>query len=136
MTSVRHSVSQDGVIQYTTPRRTLQSTAKVSSSFRMQTAMPFLTRAGSFVPDAEGSLVNSAGFYLVGYSYENGEPSVDSTVSTAWTRVIARTELQAVPSTEGVVNSNLPGATPIATGTLPSSNRLPRIYRKVVPRDL
>ena len=28
----------------------------------------FLTRAGSFVPDSQGNLVNAAGFYLMGYS--------------------------------------------------------------------
>ena len=26
----------------------------------------FLTRAGSFVPDAQGNLVNAAGYYLLG----------------------------------------------------------------------
>ena len=36
---------------------------------------PFLTRAGSFVPDGEGRLVNAAGFQLMGYNYENGIPS-------------------------------------------------------------
>lgn len=33
---------------------------------------PFLTRAGSFVPDAQGRLVNAAGFQLMAYSYANG----------------------------------------------------------------
>jgi flagellar hook protein FlgE len=32
----------------------------------------FLTRAGSFRPDANGNLVNAAGYYLAGYQYQPG----------------------------------------------------------------
>ena len=34
--------------------------------------MPFLTRAGSFVPDGNGDLVNAAGFFLIGYRIGSG----------------------------------------------------------------
>ena len=39
-------------------------------------ARSFLTRAGSFVPDGQGNLVNAAGFYLMGYGLKNGPPAV------------------------------------------------------------
>ncbi len=35
----------------------------------------YLTRNGSFVPDAQGNLVNSAGYYLMGYDVQNGQAS-------------------------------------------------------------
>ena len=35
-----------------------------------------LTRAGDFTPDANGNLVNSAGYTLMGYSYASGAPAV------------------------------------------------------------
>ncbi|MFX9552045.1 hypothetical protein ABTO49_20865, partial [Acinetobacter baumannii] len=38
---------------------------------------PFLTRAGSFVPDGQGNLYNTAGYYLMGYDIRNGaQPDV------------------------------------------------------------
>ncbi|KQW72450.1 hypothetical protein ASD03_32390 [Ensifer sp. Root127] len=39
--------------------------------------MRTLTRAGSFVPDKDGNLVNTAGFTLMGYEYKAGaDPTV------------------------------------------------------------
>lgn len=35
-----------------------------------------MTRAGDFAPDANGNLVNSAGYTLMGYSYASGAPAV------------------------------------------------------------
>ncbi len=63
-----------------------------------------LTRAGSFVPDQNGNLVNTAGYYLQGYKIgTDGKPSTElSTVN------ISSTKLQAVPTTTGTVSGNLP----------------------------
>lgn len=70
-----------------------------------------LTRAGSFRPDANGDLVNSAGYYLAGYPYQaNGTlGTIDrngfgdlSTVN------ISKIELQAEATTEMSVSGNLP----------------------------
>src|ERR1700681_4400595 len=36
----------------------------------------FLTRDGSFVPDASGNLVNAAGFFLMGSNIQTGAPTV------------------------------------------------------------
>src|SRR5579863_6076936 len=36
----------------------------------------FLTRDGSFVPDASGNLVNSDGYYLMGYNIQNGPANI------------------------------------------------------------
>ena len=52
------------------PRR---SRATASSSSATTKGQTFLTRAGSFVPDGEGNLVNAAGFKLMGYSLTGGD---------------------------------------------------------------
>ncbi|MAQ85999.1 MAG: flagellar hook protein [Maritimibacter sp.] len=77
----------------------------------------FLTRAGSFEVDKDGYMVNSAGYYLAGYGYDddgsiagvdrNGFGSLDA-VNTK----IA--SLTAEPSTESTIAGNLPSS---LTGT-------------------
>ena len=92
--------------------------ATASSSSRIRAATPFLTRAGSFVPDGEGRLVNAAGFYLMGYSYANGTPSaVTNGFGGLEPVLISQTELTAVPSTNGIFTANLPAdAAVVAAG--------------------
>ena len=123
ITSVRQAVSQDGVIQYTSSTTDLAIDGDGFFIVQDSEGNSFLTRAGSFVPDAEGRLINSAGYYLSGYSYANGTPSV---VVNGYNGldpvVITSNEISATPSTEGVFQSNLPNAAPVVTGTLPSAN--------------
>lgn len=84
----------------------------------------YLTRAGSFAPDAEGRLVNSAGYYLMGYAAD-GAPSASSTNSLTSMSVvrIRNDKLFATPTTAGALTANLPaGATVVAPAALPSTN--------------
>jgi flagellar hook protein FlgE len=85
---------------------------------------PFLTRAGAFVPDGEGRLVNAAGFQLMAYSYENGVPAATVNGFDGLEPVrITDGQMTASPSTEGYYQGNLPaGATPVAAGDLPTTN--------------
>lgn len=123
ITSVRQAVSQDGVIQYTSSTTDLAIDGDGFFIVQDSEGNSFLTRAGSFVPDAEGRLINSAGYYLSGYSYASGTPSV---VVNGYNGldpvVITSNEISATPSTEGIFQSNLPNAAPVVTGTLPSAN--------------
>ena len=48
---------------------------RLSSSSPTPSGDLYLTRNGSFVPDAYGNLVNSAGYYLMGYNVQDGEPA-------------------------------------------------------------
>ncbi|QKV19627.1 flagellar hook protein FlgE [Oricola thermophila] len=123
ITTVRQAVSQDGVLQYT--NSTTDLAIDGDGFFIVQDAEgnSYLTRAGSFVPDDEGRLINSAGFYLAGYSYANGTPSVVVNGYNGLEPVVVTSnEISATPSTEGVFNSNLPNAAPVVAGTLPSAN--------------
>lgn len=70
-----------------------------------------LTRAGSFLPDAEGNLVNAAGYYLAGYSYnlDGNIGTVDrSNFAQMETVNIRDVSLSAAATTEVSVFGNLP----------------------------
>ena len=91
---------------------------------------PFLTRAGNFVPDSNGDLVNAAGFKLLGYNLLNGSSS--SVInSAAALQVVSSAGLgmKATPSTAGTFDVNLPADAAItATADLPSANAATAAY--------
>jgi flagellar hook protein FlgE len=84
----------------------------------------FLTRAGSFVPDGDGALVNAAGFNLMGYRLDPDQPDV--TVNGFTNLVSVNLEdlaLSASPSTAGSFVANLPAdSVAVAGGSLASLN--------------
>lgn len=122
-TTIRSAVSTQGVMTYTTSVSDLAVNG--DGFFVVQDAggTPYLTRAGSFVPDAQGRLVNAAGYQLMAYDYANGEPAATANGFEGLVPVqISDQGMTATPSTEGLFSGNLPaGATPPA-GPLPSSN--------------
>lgn len=70
-----------------------------------------LTRAGSFLPDANGDLVNSAGYYLAGYAYdEDGSlGAIDQNSFADLTTVNVNTGLSTgAASSEMSISGNLP----------------------------
>ena len=85
----------------------------------------FLTRNGSFVPDANGDLVNSAGYYLMGYNVQSGQAAGASNSLSGMQKVntIASGE-KATASTTGTFSVNLDAeATAVTTAAdLPSAN--------------
>lgn len=124
-TTVRTSISQQGDLKYTTSGSDLAISG--SGFFVVQNpggGAPVLTRAGSFVPDAQGRLVNAAGFQLMGYSYENGVPSAVANGFGGLVPVnITQTDLVAIPSGTGVFTANLPAnADIVPAADLPSAN--------------
>jgi flagellar hook protein FlgE len=87
----------------------------------------FLTRAGSFVPDSQGRLVNSAGYYLMGYSADDANSPSD--VTGLDVLHVGLGKLIATPSTEGSLTANLPqGATVVDPTELPSTNSASATY--------
>lgn len=99
-TKIRYAISDPGTLQFTTSSTDL---AVAGNGFFVVTnaaETPFLTRAGSFVPDGEGNLVNAAGFYLMGYNLENGPPSVVANGLTGLEVInISQMQLEATPTT-------------------------------------
>jgi flagellar hook protein FlgE len=85
----------------------------------------YLTRAGSFVPDPQGRLVNSAGYFLMGF--KSGTPP-DSMNNLQLVQV-QNNRLYSNPTTSGVFSANLPsGATAVAPAVLPSTNAANATY--------
>ncbi len=83
-----------------------------------------LTRAGSFIPDPEGRLVNTAGYYLMGYDTVNGTSSVTANGFAGLTPVSVYDQaLRSSPSTAGQLQANFPSNDPVvAAADLPSAN--------------
>ena len=124
-TQVRYAISQAGNIQYTTSATDLAIDGDGFFVVQDGSGSPFLTRAGSFVPDGEGRLINAAGFYLMGYDYASGIPSpVANGFAGLEPVTISGGELTATPTTSGVFSANLPYTSDVWTGALPSANAL------------
>ncbi|MBZ9809856.1 flagellar hook protein FlgE [Mesorhizobium sp. ESP-6-2] len=123
-TTIRQAVSDPGVLQYTTSVSDLAVSGDGFFVVQDPSGTPFLTRAGAFVPDGQGRLVNSAGFQLMAYSYENGVPAATVNGFEGLVPVVISDQgMTATPSTEGLYSGNLPaGATPVAAGNLPTTN--------------
>ncbi len=123
-TNVRYATSQQGDLRYTTSASDLAINGDGFFVVQDPSGSPFLTRAGSFVPDSEGRLVNAAGFYLMGYNFANGDPSAVANGFGGLEAVqISQSELTASPSRNGVFTANLPSdAAIVAAANLPSAN--------------
>jgi flagellar hook protein FlgE len=83
-----------------------------------------LTRAGSYQPDADGQLVNAAGFSLLGYPVQAANGGIVVNGFAGLEPVTFNSvALSARPSTQGTLQTNLPaGAAAIAAASLPSAN--------------
>ena len=123
-TTIMNSISAQGVLQYTTSVSDLAVDGNGFFVVQNPSGTPFLTRAGAFVPDGEGRLVNAAGYQLMAYSYENGTPSATVNGFEGLVPVvISDSDITATPSTQGFYTGNLSAsATAVATTNLPSAN--------------
>jgi flagellar hook protein FlgE len=129
-TSIRNSISQQGDLKFTTSGSDLAINGAGFFVVQGPGGAPVLTRAGSFVPDGEGRLVNAAGYQLLGYSFANGVPSAAANGFGGLEPVtIAQNELIATPTTTGVFTANLPaGADIVPAANLPSANAATATY--------
>jgi flagellar hook protein FlgE len=123
-TSVRYAISDAGNYHFTTS--TTDLAVQGNGFFVVQDANGnnFLTRAGAFVPDNTGNLVNTAGFQLMGYNIANGAVPNVAANGFGGLQVINVNQmaLQAAPSTKATVAANLdPSATAIAAPAGPAN---------------
>jgi flagellar hook protein FlgE len=82
----------------------------------------YLTRNGSFVPDASGNLVNSAGYYLMGNTAGSGQADA---VPNQKVNVTASGDLPTA-TTAGTLSVNLP-----STAAVVAAANLPSVYPNV-----
>jgi flagellar hook protein FlgE len=129
-THVRNGIWQQGNLQQTTSVTDLAIQGNGFFVVSDASGSSFLTRAGAFVPDANGKLVNSAGFYLMGYDLRNGTPNAVANSFSGLTPVqISQAQFQANPSTTGVIAANLPSNGAIVpAANLPSANAATATY--------
>ena len=108
-TTIRYAISQQGAFQFTTSVTDLAVSGNGFFVVSDPSGTPYLTRAGSFVKDGDGNLVNAAGFTLMGYSMANGNPSPIANGFAGLVPVnIGQLALQADPSDAGNLFANLP----------------------------
>jgi flagellar hook protein FlgE len=90
----------------------------------------YLTRNGSFTPDASGDLVNSAGYYLMAANVQNGVSPIAANSLTGLQKVnIVNAGQTATPTTSATLTANLPStATAVAAADLPSANSASSTY--------
>ncbi|EJJ26476.1 flagellar hook protein FlgE [Rhizobium sp. CF142] len=124
-TTVRQAVSQQGDISYTTSDYDLAISGDGFFIVQGADGIPVLTRAGDFTVNDEGNLVNSAGFTLMGYSYNSGSPAVVVNGFDGLVPVnVNQSGLTAIASTSGSFSGNLDSNAEVVTdpATLPSAN--------------
>ena len=90
----------------------------------------YLTRNGSFTPDASGNLVNSAGYYLMAANVQNGVSPLAANSLTGLQKVnVVNAGQTATPTTSATLTVNLPStAAPVAPANLPSVNSASSTY--------
>jgi len=119
-TTVRNAISTQGVLQYTTSVTDLAVNGNGFFVVQNSGGQPYLTRAGSFVLDGDGRLINAAGFQLMGYSYANGVPTPAANGYAGLEPIaITQPELVATPSRNGIFSGNLPLGASIVDNTPP-----------------
>jgi flagellar hook protein FlgE len=122
-THMRHAITEQGSFKYTVSKTDLSVRGAGMFLVSDTDDQVFLTRAGSFVPDGDGNLINAAGFRLMGYSLENGQTGIVAN-GTAGLDIINTNDLalQAVPSNAGVFNVNLQADEAAVVGDTPATN--------------
>ena len=121
-THVRYAISEQGSFKFTTSTTDLGVSGNGFFVVSNNAGQMFLTRAGSFVPDGDGNLVNGAGFKLMGYAADGGVAVSNGTAGLTPVSV-GSLSLQANPSTEATLAVNLPAnADIVAAANLPSAN--------------
>ena len=121
--AVQRMVSTQGALAYTTSVTDLAVNGDGFFVVQGAGGQPFLTRAGAFVPDGNGMLVNAAGYQLMGYSLANGEPQTTANGFGGLEAVVlADDTLVARASTTATFTAKLPAGAAAVAGDTPADN--------------
>jgi flagellar hook protein FlgE len=120
----RYAISNGGVPVATTSPTDLAINGEGFFIVSDTAGTPYLTRAGGFVETGKHELVNTAGYYLMGYPINNGNVSIIANSLDGVERVnLANVSYQANPTTTGDIKGNLnSNATVVPAANLPSAN--------------
>lgn len=122
--AIRRAVSEQGAFSFTKSVTDLAIRGNGFFVVNDPSGQAYLTRAGSFVKDGSGNLVNAGGQTLMAYSLANGQPSVVANGTAGLVPVnIGTLSLKATPTTSGTFYTNLDSnATAVPAADLPSTN--------------
>lgn len=129
-TRLRQAISEQGAFKFTTSTTDLAIKGNGFFVVGGSNGQTFLTRAGSFVKDGEGNLVNAAGFELMGYDLAGGAPNVVTNSTSGLSIVnVDGFALAAHGSTTGQLYVNLPSnASVTPAADLPGANAATASY--------
>lgn len=129
MTRTIYGVGQQGILQGTA---SVTDLAIQGNGFFVVTdrgGASYLTRAGSFVPDANGNLVNTAGYYLMGVDLLNGASNFIANSMAGLSVVkIDESAVNWAPTRTGELFVNLKAGEAAVTGDTPASNTANSTY--------
>jgi flagellar hook protein FlgE len=116
-TKVRYSISEQGPTSYTTSGTDMAISGGGFFIVSGTDGNNFLTRAGAFTPNGDGNLVNSAGYSLMGYEYQEGvDPTVVVNGFDGLSKInLASDGLVAKGSTKGAMGANLNSGDAVGT---------------------
>jgi flagellar hook protein FlgE len=127
-TRVRYGISDQGTFRFTTSVTDLSVKGNGFFLVNNDSGQTFMTRAGSFVKNGDGDLINAGGFRLMGYSLAHGAPAPVANGTAGLQPVnIGALALQSDPSTAGNLYVNLPSNAAIETDT-PAGNASTAVY--------
>jgi flagellar hook protein FlgE len=111
-TDVRYSISSQGTFSYTTSETDLAINGDGFFIVKGDDGTPYLTRAGSFVLQDDGTLKNTAGYTLQGYEYDStADPTIVVNGFDGLEPVdLSGSGISAVRSLTGTLNVNLPNS--------------------------
>lgn len=114
-TTVRYSISSQGTFSYTTSSTDLAINGDGFFIVKGGDGTPYLTRAGSFVLQEDGTLKNTAGYTLQGYKYDSeADPTIVVNGFDGLEPVdLSGSGISAVASTAGTLAVNLPNGADI-----------------------
>jgi flagellar hook protein FlgE len=141
MVSSQQNVSQQGVLQSASSTTDLAIQGNgffVTSQSPSSTNDLYYTRAGDFTPDSNGNLVNSQGYYLLGYPITTAG-GVSSTGSTLGNVNVSNLNGDAQASTEMTLQANLDSNSTIDStytpGDMANGNVTPDFTRTIDAYD-
>ena len=105
--AVRYGIGDQGTLTSTTSATDLAVQGDGFFVVQDSNGNTALTRAGSFVPNAAGNLVNTAGYELMGYNLTDGSSATANGVGGLQVINLSKQSLSASPSTTGTINFNL-----------------------------
>ena len=121
-TQIRYGVNTQGQLTSTTSVTDLAIQGNGFFVVQGANGSTALTRAGSFVPDSSGQLVNTAGYALMGYNLTDGSSATVNGTGGLQVINLSKQSLTANPTTAGTMVFNLNSGTDATTGALPSAN--------------